>query len=61
MLVLFKHLVQNGYTLNPNPFGGTSKFILRSMYGDFTLPEQKYNEAYRLSQTKILRALYATT
>ena len=61
MLAIFKRLVKEGHTLYSNPLRGVSTFILRREHGDYEISEQTYNKAYRLSKTKILRALYADT
>ncbi|MFZ4411467.1 MAG: hypothetical protein ACOYOV_00190 [Bacteroidales bacterium] len=59
MLNIYKHLVLNGYTLNSNPFGGKSTFIYRGVHGDTQITESRYMQAFLISNTQILRALYA--
>jgi len=57
MLNIYKHLVQNGYTLKKSPFGGVCMFILRTRTGDFKVSEKIYAQMYRISCTKVTQAL----
>ena len=61
MLNVYKHIVQNGYQKSEKTTTKIvmNKIIFRSPDRDLVFTYKQYNQLYKISLTKILRALYA--